>query len=74
MLIAARGIRYQGYQLPELKELRRIMRLYVRSSRRWREGHYTVQYMMENKTYDQALSHLSMFVLRRLDLEKLSRS
>ena len=74
MQIADRGIRYLGYQPPESEELRRMMRLYVSSARRWREGPYTVQYMMENKTYYQALSHLSMFVLRRLDLKKLSRS
>ena len=74
MQMADHGIRNAGYQPPEPEELRRIMRLYASSARRWREGPYTVQYMMENKTYYQAVSHLSMFVLRRLDLEKLSKS
>ena len=74
MRIADHGIRILGYQPPEPEELRRIMRLYASSARRWREGPYTVQYMMENKTYYQATCYLSTFVMHRLDLEKLSKS
>jgi hypothetical protein len=74
MRMADHRIRILGYQPPEPEELRRIMRLYASSARRWREGPYTVQYMMENKTYYQATCYLSTFVMHRLDLEKLSKS
>ena len=74
MQMADHGIRNAGYQPPESEELRRIMRLYVSSARRWREGSYTVQFMMKNKTWFEATWYLFTFVIRRLDLEELSKS
>ena len=74
MQMADHGIRNAGYQPPEPEELRRIMRLYVSSARRWREGSYTLQFMMKNRTWFEATWYLFNFVNRRLDLKELSKS
>jgi hypothetical protein len=74
MKMADRGIRNAGYQPPDKQELRRMMRLYASSARRWREGPYTLQFMMEHKTNFSATWYLSEFVIRRLDLLELSQS
>lgn len=48
------------------------MRLYVSSARRWREGSYTVQFMMKYKAWFEATWYLFRFVIRRLDLKELT--
>ena len=74
MKMADHGIRNAGYQPPDTQELRRMMRLYASSARRWRKGKYTPQFMMEHKTSFSATWYLSKFVTRRLDLKELSKS
>jgi hypothetical protein len=74
MQMADRGIRNAGYQPPESQILRRIMRLYVSSARRWREGQFNVEYMMRHRTDFEAKWYLYRFVERRSDLKELSKS
>lgn len=45
--MAKEMISAQGLLLPSDTKLRRVMRLYSWSSRRFREGHYTVHYVLE---------------------------
>lgn len=71
MLMAERGIRNQGYEPPESKELRRMMRLYARYSRRRRTGTWGLEYLLNRKQSTGVLLHLARFVLRRMELKEL---
>jgi hypothetical protein len=75
MEMAGRGIRNAGLQPPEPEELRRLMRLYVRSARRFREGKYTdLRYLLAHKGFFEATWYLAQFVTKRLKLKELSKS
>jgi hypothetical protein len=74
MEMAGRGIRNAGFQPPLPQRLRQMMRLYVRSARRWREGKYTDRYMLENKGFFEATWYLAQFVIQRLELKELAKS
>jgi hypothetical protein len=73
MKMAERGLRNAGYQVSDSRELRRIMRLYVRSARRGREGKYSVRYLLNDRTNFTLTWNLAQFVLRRLTLEELKQ-
>jgi len=47
------------------------MRLYTRSSRRFREGIWTVEYLMKYPTFFDAKWHLVEFIAQRRDLKEL---
>lgn len=49
MEMATHGLRNAGYQPPEEKELRHIMRLYARCARRGRQGHWTIRFLLHNR-------------------------
>ena len=68
--IAKEGILAQGYELPEERELRRVMRLYARSSRRGREMAYPIAVVLRLGKHSMARSYLAEFVLNRLDLKE----
>ena len=74
MKMAERGLKNAGYQPPEARELRRMMRLFARSARRFREGGYFVRTMLRNKTDFTNTWHLGQFVLDRLTLEEMKKS
>jgi hypothetical protein len=74
MHMAGYGIRDEGYEQPESKELRRIMRLYVRSARRGREGMFTIPYLMKPNGNVYMNRHLAQFIIRRLTLKELRSS
>ncbi len=74
MEMARRGIRNAGFIPPKPKELRRLMRLFARSSRRWREGQNTVRYILDHKRHFSATWYLAQFVQSRLTLEALPKS
>jgi hypothetical protein len=66
------GIRNEGYRPLDAEELRRMMRLFVASSRRGREGgNWNIRYLLKNANSTPAKSFLANFVLRRLNLEPL---
>ena len=71
--MADRGIRNAGYLPPDRAEVRRMMRLFVRSCRRGREGFFTFQYLLEHKRYFTATRRLAEFVLSRLALKERSK-
>jgi len=72
--MAERGLQNEGYQPPKPQELRRMMRLFARSARRFREGGNFVQRMLEKKRDFTNKWYLGQFVLDRLTLEKLMKS
>ena len=74
MKMAERGLKNAGYQPPEARELRRMMRLFARSARRFREGGYFVRTMLRNKTDFTNTWYLGQFVLDRLTLEEMKKS
>jgi len=74
MKMAERGLKNAGYRPPESPELRRMMRLFARSARRFREGGYFVRTMLENKTDFTNTWYLGQFVLDRITLEEMNKS
>jgi hypothetical protein len=74
MQMAKRGIEWKGYQAPEPEELRRMIRLYVRSARRGREGDRTVSFLLEHKSNLSVCWFLFKFIRCRLVLKELSKS
>lgn len=71
MQMAEHGIRNEGYEPPDAKELRRMMRLYVSSARRGRESFYTASYLLNRKLWFTANRYLGRFVLDRLTLKEI---
>jgi hypothetical protein len=69
--MAEHGLRSKGYQPPDAKELRRIMRLYVQYARRGREYNYTLPTLMQREQSFIRTNHLAHFVLDRVVLEPL---
>jgi hypothetical protein len=55
MEMAKRGLRNAGYQPPEEKELRRIIRPYARYARSGRQGHWTIQFLLEKRLQQHVL-------------------
>ena len=71
MEMAENGIRDEGFEAPDGKELRRVMRLYVRSARRGRESIYTIPYLLRHYGYSHLNRYLARFVITRLTLKEL---
>jgi hypothetical protein len=69
--MALRGLQKEGYVPPDLKELRRMMRLYVRSARRGREGDWTPRFLLSGSRGVSYCWYLAKFILRRLELKEL---
>jgi hypothetical protein len=73
MVMAEQGLRHMGYQAPDAKDLRKLVRLYARSSRRFREGIWTVEYLMKYPTFFDAKWHPAEFIARRRDLKEMPK-
>jgi hypothetical protein len=69
--MAREALRQEGYQEPAEGELRRVMRLFTRSSRRGRRGALDIPYMLNYRQDRFAKSRLADFVLIRLSLPRL---
>jgi hypothetical protein len=74
MRMAERGIRHRGYEPPAPKELRKLMRLYARSARRWREGICTVRFLLDGTRSLDWCFVLADFVFHRLELPESPES
>ena len=74
MEMAVRGLQKEGYVPPDLKELRRMVRLYVRSARRGREGGWTPRFLLDGSRGVSYCWYLAKFILRRLELKELPSS
>lgn len=69
--IAKEGIQHFGYELPDLRELRRVMRLYAVHCRRGREPLFNFSKLAARPHERLAQAHLVDFVLARLDLKEV---
>ena len=74
MEIAKLGLREEGYQPPDDKELRHLMRLYARYARQGRIGMWIVGFLHEDKERFLRKYHLAQFVINRSNLKELSKS
>jgi hypothetical protein len=74
MQMAADGVRDEGFQPPEESELRRMMRLFAASTRRGRQGYYSVSYVLHHKGDLTTNRYLGSFVLDRLNRKELPKS
>ncbi len=72
--MAIHGLRNEGYAPPEPRELRRVMRLYVRSSNRGREGINSVPEMLRYPNHFSNTRFLAQWVISRskAQMERLS--
>ena len=70
MEMAARGLRNEQYESPNEIELRRMMRLYARSSRRAREGIAVMDMLRDPGSFSNT-RYLALFVLQRVELRRL---
>ena len=74
MAMAKRGLHNAGYQSPEEKELRHIMRLYARYARAAQQGHWTIRFLLAKKKDFSNTYHLAHFVIDRSKLKELKKS
>ncbi len=72
--MAIQGLKNEGYAPPESRELRRVMRLYVRSSNRGREGLNSVPEMLRYPNHFSNTRFLAQWVISRskAQMERLS--
>jgi hypothetical protein len=68
--IAEKAIRYEGFEIPDSRELRQVIRLYVRYSRRGRIGTFHFRYMLQNSQRRAAQEFLFEFVKKRIKLKE----
>jgi hypothetical protein len=68
--IAEKAIRYEGFEIPDPRELRQVIRLYVRYSRRGRIGTFHFRYMLQNSQRRAAQEFLFEFVKKRIKLKE----
>jgi hypothetical protein len=72
--MAKRGLHNAGYDPPEEKDLRHLIRLYAKYARGGRQGHWTVRFMLANKASFTSTHYLAQFVIQRSKLKEMSRS
>ncbi len=69
-VIAEKAIRYEGFEIPDSRDLRQIIRLYLRYSRRGRIGTFHFRYMLQNGQRREAQEFLFEFVKKRIKLKE----
>ena len=74
MEIVKRGLREEGFEPPQDKDLRRLMRLYARYAHQGRVGMWRIGFLHEDKERFFRKYHLAQFVIERSKLKELSRS
>lgn len=68
--IAEEAIRYRGYEIPDPRELRHVMRLFARYSRRGRIGYFHLRYVLEHSGRGETRQVLFEFVKKRIHLQE----
>jgi hypothetical protein len=68
--IAEEAIVREGFEIPDARELRNVVRLFVRYSRRGRIGTFHFRYMLENSQRRAAQEFLFEFVQKRIHLQE----
>ena len=71
--IAEKAMRYEGFEIPDSRELRHVIRLFVRYSRLGRIGTFHFRYMLENSQRRAAQEFLFEFVKRRIHLQEATK-
>ncbi len=71
--VAKEMISAEGLLPPSDTELRRVMRLYSTSSRRFREGARTVPYVLEHRSSEYTRWHVIDFVQKRIVLKPVEQ-
>lgn len=74
MEIAKRGLREEGYEPPQDRVLRGIVRLYARYARQGHIGMWTIGFLHEDKERFLRKYYLAQFVIKRSKLKELSKS
>jgi hypothetical protein len=74
MEIAKRGLREEGYEPPQDRALRSIVRLYARYARQGHIGMWTIGFLHEDKERFLRKYYLAQFVIKRSQLKELSKS
>jgi len=74
MEIARRGLHEEGYQPPQDKEFRHLMRLYARYAREGRVAMWIIGSLHEDRERFLRKYHLAQFVINRSNLKELSKS
>jgi hypothetical protein len=74
MDIAKRGLREEGYEPPQDRALRSIVRLYARYARQGHTGMWTIGFLHEDKERFLRKYYLAQFVIKRSRLKELSKS
>ena len=69
-VIAEKAIRYEGFEIPDSRDLRQVIRLYLRYSRRGRIGTFHFRYMLQNGQRREAQEYLFEFVQKRIKLKE----
>jgi hypothetical protein len=69
--MADRGLRNEGYESPPAGELRRLMRMYARYSRRERQDPWPIEFLLAHSQAFSCKWHLAKFVLLRRNLRKV---
>lgn len=69
--MAIAGLKNEGYAPPDARRLRRVLRLYIRSSVRGREAYTVPEMLRHTKDFTKKKWHLAKFILRRLELIRL---
>ena len=67
--MAIQGLKNEGYAPPEPREMRRVMRLYVRSSSRGREGLNSVPELLRHPNHFDNTRFLAQWVISRSNAE-----
>ena len=68
--IAEKAIRREGFEIPDSRKLRHVIRLFVRYSRLGRIGTFHFRYMLENGQRREAQEFLFEFVKERIKLKE----
>jgi hypothetical protein len=72
--IAEKAIRYEGFEIPDPRELRNVVRLFVRYSRRGRIWKFHFRYMLQNGQRREAQEFLFEFVKKRINLREATNN
>jgi hypothetical protein len=71
--IAEQAIGREGFEVPDPRELRDVVRLFVRYSRRGRIWKFHFRYILENSQQREAQEFLFEFVQKRIKLRKATK-
>ena len=72
--IAEEAVGREGFEIPDPRELRNVVRLFVRYSRRGRIWKFHFRYMLQNSQRREAQEFLFEFVQKRIHLREATNN